>query len=272
MKFFKDAYQSLYDLDWLRSKRESGFWSGFGFLLAVVFLVTVVRIGPILTFVIPDLIDSANRSFTTDVPDFTVTMQAGELSTEKLPQPFILERQIDGSNFVFMIDTVSTSTPQAGDLVKSKTDDMAIVLGKTGFNYYDPTSGQTEAENYADIPNGSLTKEYVSQWISDFRAKYLPMALVAVGFVAIIATFLLRLVVLAVWSAVFLILVKIRKINWTYVQLYKVGMYASTLPFLVSAVVFWLGWSLPAAMLTYLVLMYLVVLEPGIEASHHKKT
>lgn len=270
MNFLNSLYRSLFDIDWLRAKRSAAWWPTFGFLLVVVSFITVLRVGPLLAFIAPRALETVEQKFSAEAPDFSLIMENGVLRTEKIPQPYTFKQEVktdqETSQFTLLIDTVTTSTVDISSLIADKENDMALFLGATGFSYYDPTAQEVIFEKYTDVPNGTITKDQITNGIAKFRSTYLVPFLLAVGLGLIVAMYVVRLMALAVWSAVLLILVKIKKLSWKYSEIYRVSAYASTLPLLVGSVTLWLGWSLRLTSLTLLILLYLVILEPKSEA------
>ncbi len=267
MKFLESVYHSLFDIEWLRAKRDTGRWAAVGFLFVVTSVIGLLRVVPLLGFIAPKAVAVGEQKLKDDVPDFSLIMENGQLRTEKLPQPYVFTQTSGDETFTLVIDTISTSSPSVESLIKNKDTDIAFVLGHDQFSYFDPELKEVKSESYTDVPNGTLTKDQLVTWVEKFRTTYLVPIFVVLGGLFVLMFFVGRLISVALWSLVFLVLVKIKKWNWTYRELNTVGKYASTLPLLVSSVMFWFGISWPLATMVYVGMMYLVV-NPEYKMKH----
>lgn len=260
MQFLKNFYRSLFDIDWLREQRHARTRSALGFLFVTVMLVTVLQVGPIVGFILPKGLDLLNKKIAADVPDFSLTMKNNELTAEKIPQPFTYKFTGEEGTFTLLIDTVSTSTPTVASLVANNDTDMAVVLTKNTISYLDQETKESKTEKFTEFPDGTITKSDVTTSLDAFQNKWLIPVAIGLLVVSVIAMYAGRMFMLVLWTSLAFFVVKSKKLEWTWSEIYRVGAYASTLPLLLSPVFMFLGLSMiPAATLAFAVLLYLVL-------------
>lgn len=262
MWFFKSFYRSLFDIAWLREQRVSGIGKALGFFTVVIFLVSLFRFGPVAFFLAPRGLDKAVAAVQ-QIPDFKATVNDGKLSVENLPQPFSYSFKGEDQNLLVYVDTVSTSTPSVESLLAGKNNGGVILITHDEARFYDAESKHTELETYADFPNNTtLTKTEVVNFVSKIQGarSWIGIALQVLAF---IAQWVFELLAVLWWSFILWALSRVRKTDWRYAEVVRVGLFALTLPLLLSTV--FMLMATPVSMvktLAWVVIMYLVIWVP----------
>ena len=266
MWFLKSLYRSLYDITWLREQRAVHVGKALGFFTLVILVVSLFRFGPIAFFLVPRGLDKAVVAVA-EIPDFTAQVQDGKLQVENLPQPFSYLVDGEKSDLLIYIDTVSTSTPAVEDLAKGKENTGVVLITRDDAMFYDPDSQHTEAETYADLPNGtSLSKTEVVNLVNKVHGARAWIS-VALQVFAFIVQWIFEIMSVLFWSLVVWIVARFRKNGWGYGEVVQVALFAITLPLILNSVLMWL--ALPLSLVkavVLLTLLYLVVLAPRTEA------
>lgn len=262
MWFFKSFYRSLFDITWLREQRALGIGKALGFFTLVIFLVSLFRFGPVAFFLAPRSLDKAVAAVQ-EIPDFKATVKGGKLFVEDLPQPYSYSFKGEEQNLLVYVDTVSTSTPAVEDLLTDKKEGGVILIGREDARFYDAESKHTELETYADFPdNTTLTKTEVVDFVSKVRGARSWIGIVLQAF-AFMAQWVFELLAILWWSLILWALSRLRKTGWRYAEVVRVGLYALTLPLLLSTVLMLM--AVPVSMvktIAWVVIMYLVIWVP----------
>ena len=266
MNFLKSLYQSLYDFKWLNSQRETSVSKALVFFSFVVLLVTTSLTAPIVFFALPKLVDQGTDTFVTKVPDFKAILENGQLNIEKLPQPFIFEddSSLDGKVKLY-IDTVSTSTPVMKDLIGEEKMMGALLITKTGFEFYDGGELKTESQSFAAADTEKTKMEFsktdLQTIILKIQKAFLPWIAGVIFLLALIAIWVGKFIAVLFWALVVMWLAHSMGRNWKYGEVLKVVLYATALPTVLGAVLSLVGFTVPLLHTVVLTMMVYMTIK-----------
>lgn len=242
MSFFKRIWQSIVNINSYHDvhKDQKAAWQYFVmFYLVVAFLMTSF-------FVVQGfrVFGQALNDFEAHAPDFIARTEgegcgrAGaakvptsatgskvtdetavgscKLVIEKLPMPYVYQDK--DKNFVAVIDTTGKIT--------NIPDDASIFVGAEQVTYR--SNGRTQIFNWADGKKFETSKAAVVSRVRSFRGVG-GAVLALVFFIAVyIGMMVFRIILLAFWSLIGLIVMKIRKQALKYTDLLAYAIYALT--------------------------------------------
>lgn len=265
MNFLKTIFRSLYDFAWIREQRLASVSRALGFFTLVVLIVTAVKTAPVVFFTLPKAMNEGVSTFVSKTPDFNAVMQNGELTIERLQQPFILEESDgNGDKIKIYIDTVSTSTPNVSDIKDDKTT-MAFLINKKQLQAYNYNQQKTEIHDFSTFDDGSgekseLSKADVQAVVEKIQAVFMPWIAAGVFLFILIAVWLFKFIAVLIWSLIFKWIANSMGRNWEYGELFKIVLYAIALPMIVTTVLVWAGLRIPMLYTVILcVVMYMVI-------------
>lgn len=262
MSFFTTFYRSLFDLNWLKENKNKAkkAWSYF-FLFML--LITLFQIGPTLIGM-PKAVREFRDNVEQKVPDFVAHVKGGELSIEKLDQPFVYEAKGDGKDsFKILVDANTTSTFSTEEVFKGF--ETGILITKTKVIVKESVDKESSM-NLSNMPNKDFSKTDIISLMDRFKG------MVVVGFSVLFIAFIY--VVMSIGKLVFLLFVSllvltiasIAKKAYKFGEIYTIGLFAITLPTLIKTIEFWLGFSLP-----FVYTIVLLVLVLGVVFSKDKE-
>jgi hypothetical protein len=243
MELLTTIYRSIFDLDWLGAQQyeKAKAWSyAFLFLLAA----TILHFGSLL-WTVPKIVNEASMSFTTAVPDFQATFAHGTLAVTGLDQPFVRDITSDETHSTVLrivVDTTSTTTPSVETY---RVSDMPLILVTAhGVTNVDTVRAQTESWDRitatTTITRGQITAvvDRLAGTVGYFVA---PVVIVAIYVGTLVGAGLhVALIALLVW----LISLAMKR-NWTYGQVYTIGLFAMTAPILLGLLLDVAGFPIP---------------------------
>jgi hypothetical protein len=171
--------------------------------------------------------------FAYSVPDFE--LDNGRLRVEG-PMPLYVDQSED---FLFVIDT-------SGQLSAAVLDGHADGVFISAYELVDKTAYEISVIRFADLPAFRLTKSGVEQWLPLLRWVNLFIVLFGITF-----SFLGKLVSAFLVGLAGMIMVSVQKIQVGFDQLYKLSIYALTLPMLLKLLVGLTGQTVPGFNLLY---------------------
>ncbi len=259
MWFFTTLYHSLFDIEWLRSMRSNS-KAAWGYASIFIGIIAIIHILPMVLFLLPRGLHDVESALQSEVPEFTAEVKNGVLSVNNLPQPFIREEVSDDITLRLVIDTVTTTPLTVQSFIKEKDRDMVILVTRSAVSLYDGSDGTTDVEPISGSPDSVFTKADLVAMFAKIKQLGVPFiqVMVTVGFTLL--SYVLKLMYLLILTLIMYVIVRFRKLSWSYRELLTVGLFALTLPTLIQSIGRWLAMPLnPLYTLVFLFLMYTVV-------------
>ncbi|PIT87185.1 MAG: hypothetical protein COU31_04475 [Candidatus Magasanikbacteria bacterium CG10_big_fil_rev_8_21_14_0_10_40_10] len=260
MNFFKSFYKSLYNFKWLAEQKDK-LSQAFGYYFLLILVAVVVMFVPAV-YEIGKFVNNFENFAKIDIPDFTARFKQDKLIITDLSQPYIKQREQDGFNFTLIVDTVTTSTYDYKDYVKSK-DDLVVIVVQDYVSFYDADKQKSETQYFSDMITSTSVSStggistYLSGSDDVFTGKQLRGFVDKYGGIIKYFFFFLMLVIFyltyagvtlaftAFWSLILLVLARIIKKDFTYKQIFTIGLFALTWPVLVRMLVSLTGFNIP---------------------------
>jgi hypothetical protein len=231
MKFFYAAYHSIFDIDWLRQKKLALSWSYF-FILSAFFTGIIVLI---FVVQIPSIIGRAKQVVSENIPpNFKVTLNQGLLSVEGIDQPFVY-KDLDVGNFLLVVDTVSTSTLSLQPFLTDQYS-SGVLVDRQKIEIFDAEHARDQIQLWKSFPEFVITKSSLTNWVSHIHPSYIFIFVVVFAVVIYIAIVINTLIGLLIASLLSFVVSLLVKGGWKFKELFAVGLYAVTLPLLISLV------------------------------------
>ena len=233
MKYYFTAfYKSFYDSVWLKAVR--GFpgkaWSYFCLFVFVVALVALVPIA----FQLRPLVNELSQNFSSSAPDFEANLKAGKLSVRKLAQPFVYRSSENG--LVLFVDTVSTSSVALDQYVTSTYADSILVTSDR-IEFRDVSTGESRIQSWKDFPDYSFSKSSIILAINRFvEPGNLAAAIVAIFIGLYVGFFVSKLYTILLVTLLVSVTAKLFGRAIKFVELFTIGLYAITMPSIISLV------------------------------------
>lgn len=230
MWFFSSLYKSLYDLSWLRQQKgDTGKAWGYFFLL--IFLVTGLTLIPLFVG-LPKGVSTIQSKFTNDVPNFVADLKGGELAITELVQPYVVKEE----KMVVVIDTVTTSPMELSSYLTT-SDDSGILITKDKLEIYNASNKQSRAQLWSGMPDYHISKDQALTTLVKFL-HWPVLILICFGLFILffIGLSIGRLAFVLFWGFVVWLINVIAKKNWSYREIFNVGLYVSTLPLLFTLI------------------------------------
>ncbi len=235
--------------------------SVFGFVLSIIFLVPL-SYGAIGLF---------ESEFIKAYPaGLEISIQKGVVETNlsttseplivPLPQTFVdesLKNQSENNPFrgvknLLILDTKSTSTPTIDNFKNSNS--IALITSKYFVSY--DKNGSVTFDDVSKYPDFTLNQKLIDKVFS--YAKYLPIAVPFAVFFLMFFLVLFELFFLVIPTFIFFVINIIIKNKLSFVESYKICVYASTLPIILSAATFFVPMKIPF-LFTFLVLLIALI-------------
>ena len=249
MSFLLNFYRSLGSLAWLKQQKQAAraAWKYFFLLMALLALASAAP----FVVSLPSATRELKDKVMSNVPDFRATLKQGALTVTGFPQPYVYRDRESG--FVFVVDTVSTTSIALASYLKGDAD-SGIRVDKEGIEMTDGASGQTKAQTWKNFPDYSITKAELVQKITVYSTP--GMLALLMGGLLVIA--FLGFTLGKLWSILFVSFITyfvsaIVHRGWKWSELFVVGLFASTLPSLI-AIVFML-FRVPVGFVHFLALL-----------------
>lgn len=237
MKFFRSLYNSLWNLSWLKQQKNAG--GAFRYFLLFILLVTMVGLVPV-AILLPDLARDV-RQGVERLPDFTAQLKNGTLQVSDLSQPYVSWEK----ETVFVIDTMTTSSVSLESYFTTTTK-SGVLITSDRMETIDRASGKEKIQPFRSLPDYAVTKSEVITVINRFTT---PLAIIGVIlFIAVLfyfGIFIAKLWSLVVVAGLVWVITKIINRSWKFGELTTVGLYAITLPTIISLVLTALNVQIP---------------------------
>ncbi|MFH1286134.1 MAG: DUF1189 family protein, partial [Candidatus Magasanikbacteria bacterium] len=195
-EFFSSAYKSLYDITWLKTRRENTnkAWTYFFMFMILVVVIQSVAVMWAIPRGARMFWDTAREQ----IPEFHAEVSSGQLSLSGFEQPFILEEYEDGEIFSVYIDTI-TDEPLSPEQVFEDRVDTGFLITKNKVTAVEYGGLQTRGFSFKEMDDVSFSGGQIIDWVDHFIESILPYMIP-----------LLMIVLFLVWSGgklIYLILV-----------------------------------------------------------------
>ena len=212
--------------------------AAFRYFLLFIFLIIVVGLIPV-AIVLPGLAKDAQEGVER-LPDFTAQLKNGTLQISGLPQPYVSHEK----DSVLVIDTVTTSSVSLSAYFTTTTE-SGILITRDRLEVLD-RDGSEQIQPFWSLPDYGVDKSEVTTLINRFTGPVtiiVIMLLIAVLFYLVI--FITKLWSLVVVAGLVWVVAKIINKSWKFSELVTVGLFAMTLPTIISLLLATLGVQLP---------------------------
>ncbi len=232
-QLFRDFGKSLYDFEWIARQRGAGLrgMKLVALLAGVSCIVAMIFISQGITYVAGDIKKEVQQ-----LPDFTASFEEKVLTVTGIEQPFTrrfedVEKKDDNAPVVFYVDTNSDVAIDPKTL-QENDDEVVISVGKESASFYDPMQKKAETFWYPESAS-SFTKGDVVSMVGKLIGVY--------GYVLGFFAALIIVSMVFAWKLAYLLLLtwfayvynRLAKKQWTFSELYGVGLYAIICPSLV---------------------------------------
>lgn len=241
MGFFASFYHSLFDVAWLAAVRRE-FKRGLKFFFLFDLLVSALLAGMVVLILLIT-VNASKKDFIANLPDFRAEITSGTLRVDGIIQPFT--QQIPQGPFLFVLDTISSSSPSVQSLVRDPKGDI-IVINRQRIEVFSESRNERQNYEFADLENGTLTKADVAAALTWATGPYGVIS----GFILLLVTLFITIAVghfgsLVVVSSVALIVATLLKRPWRYAELFTVGLFTPVFPLLIFVVATVIGFGVP---------------------------
>lgn len=179
MKYFLDVlYKSFTNPVWFSAQSKQLKKSTWFFVLTV--LVLSFGATYFITFrAMPSAVGAVKNIIEKEVPDFHATVTDHQLSVTGIEQPYIrrFETEEEGM-FIFIVDTVSTSTLTVEQFVTSSEKTILITKDHILSNTTE-IFGSTK-EDFSDVPNMSFSRADALNTLENLVGAWRPMIVVVI--------------------------------------------------------------------------------------------
>ena len=237
---FTAFLKSLYNAEWLKSRRAApqAAWSYFAIL---VFVVSVISALTISGLVYPEL-RKIKDALVSSMPDFEAKFNKGTLTIYKLPQPYIFSTP--EKDLTIVVDTVTTSSVAITDYVSS-TPPASIFITKYRIEVNEE-GGMSRTQKWEKIPDETITRKDVTDTAEKILRPWLFLLMSFVLFIGLfIGFFVSKLYTIVVAVLVASVFARFTNRDITMRELFTIGLYAITLPTLISALFLVIRVSIP---------------------------
>lgn len=239
-RFFEILYRSIYDLTWLKLQKRSA-KRAWGYFAVFVLLVTVLWAVP-ASVRLPGEASKIKEQVIKNIPEFQASFKGGKLQVEGLQQPYVVK----DNNFVFVVDTVSTNTPELSSYLSDEFDSGVLVTRDAIETYDNGGGGQTRTQNLKNIPDTQFNQETIIGLANKFLSPWFIALLILFMIIGVyIGSFVAKLVSILVVTVIVKIVSAIGKRGWTFGELFTTALFAVTLPSFIRLVFNWLGIYFP---------------------------
>lgn len=262
MSFFTTFYRSLFDLNWLKENKNKA-KKAWGYFFVFMLAITLFQIGPTLIGM-PKAVREFRDDVEQKVPDFVAHVKDGELSIEKLVQPFVYEAKGDGKDtFKILVDANTTTTFSTEEVFRGF--ETGILITKTKVIVKE-SADKESSMNFSNMPNKDFSKTGIIGLMDKFKGIVVfVFSILFIAFIYLVMS-ISKLIFLLIISLLTMVVCSIAKKAYKFNEIYTIGLFAITLPTLIKTIEFWLGFSVP---LVYT--MVLLVLILGVVFSKDKE-
>lgn len=219
---FRETITSLKDLNYgktiITKTVGQAIWYWTKYLLLISIIGFILSLG-LLAYYTPQSHALAREHF----PDIDLTLKAGKLTASPFTQ--------EGKDIVLIINTKGSPS----DLDKYPA---GLLLLEDKYIIKD-NSGRTETRDYADLGDFHLDKPLVINWLSQNQFLVFVIGLICLLIITLLLTFLswtIRVIAFFIWAVLVWIVALFLKRQISYLDSFKLVLYASVLPLLLSPI------------------------------------
>lgn len=245
MSFFHTFKDSVYNPAFYSGQASAPAKHAWGYFFKLILLAAcVITIWATFKVILPFGKVFSAASLDTVVSSFPqelrVTIQNGQASTN-VKEPYAIAfpskwahqtaASAPVSKNLVVIDTATPFTPEA-----FAADDTYVLLTKEYLVNKD-NNGKLSVQSLSSFGTTTIDRAQVASWagkVSPFLGFVVPVIIVGAFVGSFVAMTVVNLFTLLILSLVVWIVEKIRKVSLSYGQIYKLGLYAVTLPTAVS--------------------------------------
>lgn len=243
MNFLQTIKNSIYSPSFYQQAPQRSFWSGLGYFLLLVLLLTVIKTAEAsqsLLLIGNQQIQSLVDEMISYYPEeLEVKISRGQVTTN-VQEPYFIKPTSS--------DTATKLNEEGEDLENIVVIDTKTPFSAAQFNKYNTTAwltkdslfykdkSQIKAFDLTTVQDFTLNKEFIDSWVSKISPyfKFVGPVLILFAFLGIYFLYTGRLIYLLILAFLVWILLKLLKKPLTYSQSYKVGLFAMTLPLLLE--------------------------------------
>lgn len=254
MSFFSTLYNSLYNFKWLRDQKNNKSWAWGYFLLLMILVAGLTSIS--LGFKYYDSIPSVKNNLYKELPEFQAEVKNGQLEVSGIYQPYIK----DYSSLAVVVDTNATNTLDIKSFAKQEKQSVLLVT-KNNFEMYNGIDKTIKTQAIKDFDNFKTDRnEILKKAEVFFSGKMVVIFTVASLIILFVALTVKTLLNILVFSFLFYTIAKQQKTNWKFKEVFTVGLFAVTLPLILTQTApgIYSSWSF---VLLFSGWMYIVVLK-----------
>ncbi|MFA6463989.1 MAG: DUF1189 family protein [Candidatus Paceibacterota bacterium] len=274
MKIFKTIKSAVYDKEFYQNIRSRKLSSVFKYYAKLSLLLSVIGFVLSAIFLVPLAYGTVNffkSEFTKAYPaGLEVSIQKGIISTNlstttepmlvPLPQIFVganINKRSESNPYkdvknLIVLDTKSTTTPSIDNFKSLNT--IALVTSKYLITY--DKNNSVVFSDVSKYPDFTLNQKLIDKAL--YYAKYIPIAVPFAIFVLVFFFVFFELFFLLVPALIFFVVNIIIKNRYSFGESYKICVYASTLPVIISATTFFIPMHIPF-LFTFLVLLIAII-------------
>lgn len=234
MWFFTSLYRSLFDFRWLKERRNNPGQSWSYFFLLVFLLSGLVLIPLFLQM--PSSLKELRSLADKKMPYFQAELKEGVLKISELEQPYVLKEK----DFVFVVDTVSESTQLSNWLEDDSFSGILITSDRA--EVYNGVKKTSQVQFWKNLPDYRTDKNEIlnlmDKWFRPAVVYLFGMLMFVILFIGLTVS---KLITLVIVSALVLLISNFYKKEWTFKQLFSVGLFALTLPSILVVVLGGIG-------------------------------
>ncbi len=257
MKIFKKIKDSIYNPSFYSEQKDLPTRSAFFYLVKLV-LIIVLLLTIFTSFkLIPTVLNLTSEKTLNDVAntfpeELTLTLKDGSLSTNVIEPYNIPLKKIDNKGLkpyknspdIENLVTIDTKSPFSLELFENSKS--VIFLSKNYMLSRKQSSGQITIQPLRSMPDIEISRNKISEWITIIQPYFkfvIPVLLLLYFIIVFIGLTINSLITIVLISLVILCIVKIRKIQLTFNQIYRLGFYAITSVLIIHLVLNIFGFS-----------------------------
>jgi hypothetical protein len=253
MNIFKQFVKSIYDINWLRERRNNK-KEAIGYFFFLSFVISLI-FGTWLSISMLNGWQTAKTSFRNDFPYFKAEMKSGQLFVSELEQPFFKETD----SVKLIVDTATSSNKNISDFIAAKEEKLVVLITAKDFSYFNPSQSKIETTLFKDAPNFLTNKDEIVNKADG--AKWIIALVVFLIFVFCYIIFsIANIIFLLFWSLIVWVTARTTKKDWKYSDVLAVGVFALTTSALVDILLNLAGFKLPfLSVLVFLAFMLSII-------------
>lgn len=230
MRLLESFTRSIHDLSWLKTHRTAVKWA-WGYFFALLLVASVATEVP-LAVVLPSSLRELKDSFVKQLPEFTATLKNKELTVSGLPVPYVVHDQ--DKNNMLAVNTVATGTVELSSFLANPHENGVLVT-RHKIELSAADRGRTQSQSFDALPDYTFTKSMIvngmNQLLSPLMLALILLVLFVVFFIALVIS---KLVITFIVTAIVFGVSRFARPNWKFSELFTVGLFAATLPLLIS--------------------------------------